>query len=514
MSIAARLISGSAASWMRMGIIMTSQLALVPLYLNYWSVEMYGIWLAVQALVAIMTMIDLGHQTYLGYEFLRLANTNKSELSQSLWSGIGAGACIGLLQIVLILVFIYANILPDLLGISGSGDQSLVIAGGVVLLLQGITWLIASSTGGLFVRALEPFGYYPRLAWWGVFLELVKNIAPAIAVVYGADLLYAGVALAAATLAFNVPIYLDMFSLMRKQQIKFSRPSIRLGYKNFLRSTAVAGKLLLENARQQGVRLVLAPLSGATSLAAFSTMRTGSNVALQGLNTITNPLMPDLMRFLHERDQTRIEAAFGTVWVVVVALMAPAVVVLQVFIAPLFSLWTQDQIEFNPTLFAILSLTVLVYAVAQPAMAVVMGNNLMKPQLLFSVLAAIIVIGGIVILVPWIGISGAGIALLIGELVASIGYTVYAKKWMHDKSLLWPARSFAIAATSVLIAAVSMGSMILFPPVKWLIFAVTLILFAWTLRQYWFALPIMVTSRLIHYASGFPAFKKIFQSNL
>jgi hypothetical protein len=45
-------------------------------------------------------------------------------------------------------------------------------------------------------------------------------------------------------------------------------------------------------------------------------------------------------------------------------------------------------------------------------------------------------------------------------------------------------------------------------------FAVTLILFGWTLRQYWFALPILVTNRLIHYASGLPAFKKIFQSNL
>ena len=514
MSIAARLISGTAASWMRMGVIMAAQIVLVPLYLNYWTVDMYGIWLAIQALVAIMTMIDLGHQTYLGYEFLRLANTNTKDLASNLWSGIGAGILIGLLQILIILGFIYTGTLPGLLGVSDVSDQNLVNAAGITLLLQGIAWLIASSTGGLFVRALEPFGYYPRLAWWGVFLEIVKNLAPALTVVFGGDLLDAGIVLAAATLVFNVPIYLDMFYLMRKQGIRFTPPSAHLGFKNFSRSLAVAGKLLLENARQQGVRLVLAPLSGAASLAAFSTMRTGSNVALQGLNTITNPLMPDLMRFLHTRDQPRVEAAFGTVWVVVIVLMAPAVVTLQVCVAPLFSLWTQGQIEFNPTLFAILSVTVLVYALAQPAMAVVMGNNLMKPQLLLSILAAIAVIGGIIALVPLIGISGAGVALLGAEIIASSGYTYFARKWMRREALVWPARSFAIAATSVLIGAVSMGGMILFPEAKWLIFAMTIFLFGWTVRQYWLVLPKLVTDRVLNFASGFPPIRRFLQSNL
>ena len=100
--------------------------------------------------------------------------------------------------------------------------------------------------------------------------------------------------------------------------------------------------------RQQGVRLVLAPLAGPVALAAFSTMRTGANVALQGLNTIVNPILPDLMRFLHDRDQPRSEAAFSTIWVVVVALMAPGVVILQLIMEPLFVFWTQGKIALIP----------------------------------------------------------------------------------------------------------------------------------------------------------------------
>jgi O-antigen/teichoic acid export membrane protein len=509
MSTASRLISGSAASWMRMGITMISQIALVPLYLNHWSVETYGVWLAIQALVAIMTMLDLGHQTFLGYEFLRLGRTNMLEFSRNLWSGVSIGIAIGILQIMVILLFIYTGVLPHLLGRSDLHDVALTEAAGTVLLLQGIVWLIASSMGGLFVRALESFGYYPRLAWWGVFITLVINLAPAIAVAFGADLLMTGIVTATATILINTPLYVDMFNLMHKEKIKFCLPSLKLGYKNFLRSTAIAGKLLLENARQQGVRLVLAPLSGAAGMAAFSTMRTGSNVALQGLNTITNPLMPDLMRFLHQRDQVRSEAAFGTVWIVVVALMAPAVVILQAFIAPLFDLWTNSQIEFDPGLFAILSLSVLVYAVVQPAMAVVLGNNLMKPQLLLSIAAAIIVIGGIMVMVPWIGILGAGIALLAAEIAASIGYTIVAQKWLAQNSLTWPKKSFWIAATSVGIAGVTMGSMTLIPAAKWLIFACSMILLGWNFWRYWKVLPDIVTQRAVHIIRNLPGIKKI-----
>ena len=139
MSTAARLISGTTASWMRIGILMVSQIALVPLYLNFWSVETYGVWLAIQALIAVITMIDLGHQTYLGYEFLRLANTNKNELSRNLWSGIVASCSIGMFQIVLILIFMYTDTLPGLLGMANLRDQGLEKAAGIALLIALLT---------------------------------------------------------------------------------------------------------------------------------------------------------------------------------------------------------------------------------------------------------------------------------------------------------------------------------------------------------------------------------------
>ncbi|WP_133272256.1 polysaccharide biosynthesis protein [Hymenobacter radiodurans] len=247
----------------------------------------------------------------------------------------------------------------------------------------------------------------------------------------------------------------------------------------------------------------MAPLVGVGGLAAFSTMRTGSNIALQGLNTITNPLIPDLMRFLQQRDQARCESVFGAVWIIVVALMAPAVVVLQAVIEPLYVVWTRGHIAFNPWLFALLSLSVLVFAVVQPATTIVVGNNLLKPQLLLSTLAALSVVGGIYLFVPRIGIVGAGVALLGAEMITSAGYKTVAQRWMHQHGMKWPNSSFLVAVTSISIAAVAMVLMIVFPLAKWPIVAISLLLFSVNTWRYWQVLPAIAVQHILRLASKF-----------
>ncbi|QNP51199.1 hypothetical protein H9L05_14015 [Hymenobacter qilianensis] len=412
MSTVKRFLSASAASWARVGVTVVAQIALVPLYLTHWDVELYGIWLATHALASLLFTLDLGHQEFLGYEFMRIGKHSCSKLSRYLWSGIVFSIGINLFQLLLISFFLITGVISDLLGSSSILAPGIIRMVGIILIAQGIAWLIGTSISGLLFRVLAPFGYYPRMAWWNFIDAIISALTPLVAVSLGADLLTTGVVTAVVTVIFSIPKYCDLVRLMRKENIPFSYPSWQVGYANFLLSLAVFGKISLENIRQQGVRIVLAPLVGVGGLAAFSTMRTGSNIALQGLNTITNPLIPDLMRFLQQRDQARCESVFGAVWIIVVALMAPAVVVLQAVIEPVYLVWTRGHIAFNPWLFALLSLSVLVFAVVQPATTIVVGNNLLKPQLLLSTLAALSVVGGIYLFVPRIGIVGAGIALL------------------------------------------------------------------------------------------------------
>ncbi len=88
MSTAARLISGSVASWAQIGVKMASQIVLVPIYLNYWDVKTYGVWLAIQGIMSALSMLDLGHQNFMGYEFLRIGRQNIPALCKSFCSAV------------------------------------------------------------------------------------------------------------------------------------------------------------------------------------------------------------------------------------------------------------------------------------------------------------------------------------------------------------------------------------------------------------------------------------------
>lgn len=511
MSAAARLISGTAASWAQIVITLITQLALVPLYLSYWEVKTYGLWLAILSMSGLLSALDLGFQEYIGYEFLRIGRNQHRVTSEYLSSGIFTGILLGFFQLAMItgiLLFGLLHLFVD--GIAYSGQTSLIAEAGLVLLMQGAAWLICGSMGGIITRSLSTFGYYPRMAWWGVFSAFFLNFSPAIMVISGAGLFKTGMAMATVRVLADLPIYIDMLRLLRKEKIFFVKPSLTLGWHIFIKSIGLSVSTLLENMRQQGARLLVTPFAGTNGLAAFSTLRTGANVAMQGLHTVTNPLMPELMRFLHDRDQARSEMAFGTVWMVTIVILAPAVVCLQSFVQPLYVVWTRGQIPFHPWLFATLSLSVLVYATAQPAIAIIKGNNLLQPQVIISALCAVTAIGGICLLVPHTGISGAGISLLTAEIISSVAYRHLAKEWLNQNGLSWPRKAFSIASSSIWISAVAISGLILFSAYKWYIVTASFLAFYWNTRRYLKNLPGLSNKIAIEKISKMPLIRFFF----
>ncbi|WP_158827742.1 lipopolysaccharide biosynthesis protein [Mucilaginibacter lacusdianchii] len=495
MSIAKRLISGSIASWVQIAITIIAQVALLPIYLSSWDIKTFGLWIAVQGLSGMMTSLDTGHHTYLSFEFIRLGRDKLKLTSFYLWSGVWVGLIMGFLPIVIIIIGLLSGTYKYFLTDKVGGNTDLVFQAGIVLLLQAATWFICSSVGGLFLRVLSAFDYYARIAWWNAGIAAFTTILPAVAVFFGAGLLTTGIIQAIiAVIGFGM-LNIDVFYLLRKEKISFSKGSLKFGWKNFTNSLVLSVKNLLENVRNVGFRAILAVLTSAANLVTFSSIRTGANFAMQGLHTITYPLMPDLIRFLHQRDQQRSETAFGTIWIIVVAIMAPALIVLQIFIEPLFHLWTRGKVPFDPILFAVLSLSVMVYAISQPAIAVITGNNLLKIQFNISALAAFVVVAGSVLTVPAAGILGAGVVLLLSEIASAIWYNQTAKVWLANNGLLWPKMAWRSALLSVVITAAGMAAIIMVPSFKYISLIATLVLMFINAFKYWQFLPPLARQR-------------------
>jgi O-antigen/teichoic acid export membrane protein len=487
------------ATLVGIGVSLIAQIALVPIYLTFWNKETYGIWLAIQAIIGVTTLLDFGHQTFLGYEFLKIGSTDRIKIARIFYSSIPLALMIGMIEVGIVTGIVAFGLQGSIFSLESSSHHTLIKESGIVLLIQSLTWLVVGSAGGIAVRVLSPFGYYPRIAWWGVLSAMVTSSSPAIAVVLGADLLGAGIVLSTATLLYNAPLFAYLWRLINLECIKPVRPHLPTGWANFSRSTLLTLKTLLEMVRQQGVRLLLSALTGVAGMAEFATTRTGANVALQGLGVVANPLMPELMRFLNRQDQASCEAAFGLIWLIVVYIMVPAVILLQWAVQPLFYVWTRGKIPFDPLLFAMFSLGVLVYGLSRPAVAVVEGNNLLCPLLTLSALGGGMALSGIFLFVPLMGIRGAALALLLGEVVNLIGYTWEAFRWLKKNALSWPLRAFSSASSSVCVAGIALAAIAFLPQKAGVITAVSLSIETVVFVLYWLQLPAFAR----HRAAGF-----------
>ncbi len=486
-----RILSGSAAAWVRIGITIVTQLALVPLYLSSWDARVFGAWLFLQATWSVISVVDLGHHEYVGYECLRLGAGDRAAISRVILSAVPIALLITLWDILVVW----------LLGRSGlvgkwiSHSPELINQWQAALLLQTGIWLITGSVGGLIVRGLAPFGYYPRMAWWGVVYALITASVPGVAVFYGADLWHAAMALSVASVSYYLIHFVDIIRIARREGLLSARPALALGILQGAKSLWLTAMGFTEMARQQGARIVLTPLAGVKDMAAFSTMRTGANFALQGLNTVTGPIMPELMRFLAARDQHRTESAFAVVWLVLCVGLAPAVLTVQYFAPALFPLWTHGKFSFDPWLFGMFSLSVLVYALAQPAIAVTRGNNILRAQFVISAIAAATGVGGMFLLVPVNGIRGAAFALLLAEMISLSAYLFVATRWLKVHGMHWPWRPFSAAFVSVIVAASGMAALAEFSFVKRECLVTTVLLEALVGMIYWRWLPPMARER-------------------
>ena len=85
--------------------------------LKYWGSEKYGVWLALYASFILLQSLDIGHINYIGNKINVTYHTDKNELGRTLASSLVIAILIGFVQILLVLIIIIFNFLPNLLGI-------------------------------------------------------------------------------------------------------------------------------------------------------------------------------------------------------------------------------------------------------------------------------------------------------------------------------------------------------------------------------------------------------------
>jgi O-antigen/teichoic acid export membrane protein len=459
MSVSVRLISGSIANGALLAANILIQAISVPVMLGWWSAQQFGLWVLLQTLYSLSVVFDLGHQNYLGYEFQRLGTREAVRLD--VFSSVPVAILLGTTLLCFWTAVPAFGLADTLFGDFVPAELMNDLTGSMIV--YALAWLLTSSVGGILGRALIPFGYYARMAWWRFALLVGVNIAVLAAVTSGGNVLDAVIASSVANVAVNIGVHLDCFRLWQREKIGFALPDLRRSWSNLARSLLVSLRELIVIGNQHGIRLLIAPIAGVSLLGAFTATRTLSNIAAQGINALAGPIEPELLRYLREGNSEPAKTTVTLGWLFVLVVVGPGCILLQLMAPGFFLWWTRGNFHLDPLLFGSLCACVIVYGFCQPLVSIVRGNNILLPQIVANGVSLLITVIGCYLTLPSWGLPGAGLSLLAAETASFLIFAAAARSLLRKLRLNLPIPAFAASVCGCLSVIAALFAMAVWP---------------------------------------------------
>ena len=451
-SRARRLFGGWSANLLQMILGVSQQVALVPVFLHFWSSETLAAWLVIYAVGNLVLIADCGLQFRAINRFLAFKSCADCDGRTARFYAAMLRIYLGLAASLIVLLLAGAQLVSPATvlgfhGVSHFDAAFLVMAVGMLMLLP------SNLVSGLY-RTRGLYGRAARLQNWGV---LAAQIGQLVAIVATGSLLAVTFAYAAAQvltaiyfLAIDAP---QLFPFLRGARAKHSWSWIIGQFRNAA-PFAVAGAtdLALLNLP---VLMISAFVTDRVAVAQWGLTRIIAGLLRQLCLQATLPLAAELghdyavglkeqLRSLYARG-----SAFVTVQVsVVVSGLLP-------FWPDFFALWTHGTIPYDPWL----AVTLLIGAglVAPSILALSFANYSNRGALLVRAKGLQLVVFLIlsVLLIPPLGPLGAAIAVVASDLAIQFGLLGVV---IITQTLQRPALHIAfLAAAMVLVTSLGWG---------------------------------------------------------
>ncbi|WP_247514908.1 hypothetical protein [Bradyrhizobium sp. 157] len=454
---AGRLFAGWSANLFQMVLGVTQQVALIPVFLHYWTGDTLAAWLAIFAIGNLAFIADAGLQFRAINRFLQFKSGADCD-------GRTARFYAAMLRIYLGLIA--ALTLPLLMGAMLLAPSAAFGFGAVshfdtafVVMAAGMLWTVPSNLVTALYRAR---GLYGRAVKVQNAAVLVGQLGQLVAIVATGSLLAVTLAFAAA----QVVAAIWLLAIDAPRQFPFLRaahamPSWRwiLGQLRKAVPFAVAGAtdLALLNLP---VLLVSAFVSDRVAVAQWGLTRVVAGLIRVLCVQTTLPLAAELGHDHAVGDARRLQSLYARGSVLVTLLAGVVVSGLLPFWQDFFALWTHGVVPYDP----VLTVTLLVgtAAAAPSILALGYANYSNRGDLLVRTKALQLVIFLVLsaILIPSIGLLGAAIAVVASELLVQFG--VLGRIILRD-TLQHPLRHVCFLAavmTAVTLAGWALGAVI------------------------------------------------------
>ena len=416
-SLRQRLIAGFGANAFSRFSTTLTQIFSVPVFLSHWGVHLYGEWILLNTIPSYLGLSDVGFGSVAGNEMTMLAAGEDFEQAlivfQSVWvlttvitSFLGV-VLVGAVWLLPLDRWLHMHVMT-------ARDARLIV------LLLGLAVLLGMQET-LFQAAFRCAGKYPL----GTMAKSLVVLTAFLSTMFAVGLGMSPVSVAAFYVGANVIGVFALWVLLRRQVpwIRFGARHAQWGVIRRLTGPALSFMSfpVVNALNLQGILVVIGYVMGPIAVVTFSTARTISRSAAQGMNLINNAIWPemsaafgagamDVARMIHRRAcQVSLVLCLG---------ITVGVAILGNWI---WKVWTVGKVPTDPVLLNIMLLQMVMAALWFTSSIVPMAINkhqrIARVMLIATCLA--LVLAWVLLHVPELGLRGAALALLIGDAVTA-----------------------------------------------------------------------------------------------
>jgi O-antigen/teichoic acid export membrane protein len=396
---------------------MGSQLVSVPICLHYWGKEPYGAWLALSAAFLLLRGLDGGYTAFVGNKLNYLYHQNIGALHRHLASAVFGVAIIGVLQLAMAVGTLVLDPLSALLGMPPGHDEIKARFG---LLAMMISWVLTGSYLGIVHRLLIPAGLMYQSAWWAMAMQICQFGAIMLSAVFRLNVFQTSLAFAFAQSAICVASAAYVGRALPRFSPWLRGADRRVGLRDLGQSLFLTLSNLVQQGALNGSVLLVSALGGPVAVPAFTTVRTLTNLWTTVTTILTTPLLPDVVRMHANGEVQKLIAINQAHWAVVGSAVNLGALLSYPLIPLLYGRWTAHAVVLdNPLLCMLLGSVVVANSGALMAMQL-NGINSLGIVFATSLARAALSLGGGAIFYSRYGLTGFGIGILAGEVVATL----------------------------------------------------------------------------------------------
>lgn len=392
------------------------QLISVPVFINYWGVQLYAEWLLLSTIPAYLAMSDIGFTSVAGNQMTMRVSAGDHEGAlvsfQSTWFLLSSVSVFVFLLVVVFLFYLPSEYIID--RTTQNYNDILII----ICLLT--LYALFSLQGGLLFSGYRCEGNYALGVMINAFTRLFENFSVLIGVLFGADLVTAALILVLSRLIGTI---LSRIILQRRS------PWIVYGYKyaefhniRELAPPAIAFMVFpLGNAlRVQGMLTVVGIMLGGSFVVIFSAVRTLTNFVSQAMNIINSTIWNEVSMAYGQNDislarKLHRKSCQASIW------MAFLLTFCLYFMGEkIINIWTLGKVPIDQSFFNLMLIVILANSIWFASSVIHVAINKHKKMALYYLSGSIISILIAVPLIHNLGLIGIPISLLIIDFLMSI----------------------------------------------------------------------------------------------